>query len=288
MASKKNNNQRGGMIAAERRRKIFDRARRYGSVNVTDLAESLGVAVTTIRQDLRILHQEGKLLRSHGGAIIGDTAKARLPYSQTRGEHVQEKSAIAAAALQFLPASGCFFIGPGTTAYEFAKRLPEGQNLHVVTNALETALYLSANNIADVDFLGGSIRRDSLSSDISLPETDLEDLFWEVTFMGVAAIDMSRGITTVDRRAAEWERRIMEHGNTVVALCDSSKFEQFSFAKIGPVSLVDVVVTDAKIESHLVEQLENEGIQVVVAGSQGNGGHRQKPGGNGHSPDETG
>jgi len=230
---------------------------------------------------LRILDQDGKLLRSHGGAILRDDAKAMLPYAQIRGEHIQEKSAIASAALQFLPASGCFFIGPGTTTCEFAKRLPGGQNLHVVTNALETALYLVANNVADVDFLGGGIRRDSFSSDISLPASEMDDLFWEVTFMGVAAIDMTRGITTVDRHAAEWERRIMEHGSKVVILCDSSKFGQFSFARIGPVSMADVIVTDDGIEPSLVEQFRDEGVRVVIAGPQGNGSQRVRPGGNG-------
>lgn len=258
----------GSVIAAERRRRILDRTRRFGSVNVRELADLLGVGVTTIRQDLRILDREGKVTRSHGGAVVRESATARLPYSQTRGERIREKGAIALAALRFLPASGCFFIGPGTTTYEFAKRLPEGRDFHVVTNALETALYLAANGKAQVDFLGGSIRQDSLASDVSLPESELEEIFWEAAFVGAAAIDIARGITTVDRRDAELERKIIRHSSKVIVLCDSSKFGKFSFARVGPISTVDAIVTDADIAPHTVDRLRGEGIDVVVTDLQ--------------------
>lgn len=253
------------VIAAERRRRILDRARRFGSVNVSELADLLGVGVTTIRQDLRILDREGKVTRSHGGAVLRETATARLPYSQTRGERIREKSAIALAALRLLPASGCFLIGPGTTTYEFARRLPDDRGFHVVTNSLEVAVYLVANGKAEVDFLGGSIRHDSLASDVSLPESELDEIFWEAAFVGAAAIDIARGITTVDRRDAELERKIIRHSSKVVVLCDSSKFGKFSFARVGPVSVVDIIVTDAEIAPHTVDRLTEEGIEVVVA-----------------------
>jgi DeoR/GlpR family transcriptional regulator of sugar metabolism len=67
------------MLAAERRREIYNWALKHGAVNVNTLAKMFGVGQNTIRRDLDILHREGKLIRSHGGAIIKDAVSDRQP-----------------------------------------------------------------------------------------------------------------------------------------------------------------------------------------------------------------
>jgi len=165
-----------------------------------------------------------------------------------------------------LPNAGSVFISPGTTAYQLAVRIPASDQLRVVTNALEVALYLASNRIATVDLLGGTIRTDSLSSDLLLAEDDLEELYWDVTFMGAVAIDVSRGITTIDRIAAQWERRLMEIPGKVVVLADSSKIGKVSFARVAPVGHIDVLITDSGISPALVERLVAEQVRVEVVG----------------------
>lgn len=254
------------MVAPERRRWIYNLAVRQGSVKVGELAESLGVGENTIRSDLDILHQEGKLQRVHGGAVMRAVATPRPPYSETRSTNLQEKSMIGAAALAYLPESGTVFIGSGTTTYQLATRLNANHRLHTITNSLEIAAHLASHGVATVDFLGGSINPDSLESDLSLSEEVLDKLYWDVTFMGVAAIDTARGITTLDRSAARWERLAIEHGRKTVVLCDSSKFERYSYAQVGDVSLIDVLITDAGIRHEFKEELAAQGVEVVIAG----------------------
>ena len=258
-----------GLIAAERRRRIYGQALQDGSVKAISLADELGVGINTIRNDLDALHRDGKLLRVHGGAVLIEGATPRPPYSQTRGENLREKSWIASAALAYLPASGSIFIGDGSTTYQFASILPADSHIHVITNALEVAGYIASNNVATVDFAGGTIRGDSLASDWTLSEEALKSLYWDVTFIGAAAIDIARGITTLDRSAARWERRIMEHGETVVVLCDSSKLSRFAYAQVGSVDLIDVLITDEGVSPAFVKELKAQGVEVVVAGAGG-------------------
>ena len=265
------NHRRSGpktLIAEERRRRIHRLALELGAVKVANLAEELCVGINTIRNDLDCLHREGKLLRVHGGAVVNDTATPRPPYDQTRGQNLEEKAKIAAAALDFLPANGSVFIGDGSTTYQFALRIPQNCALRVVTNSLETACHLAVNTSAMVDFVGGSIRTDSLASDCSLSEEALERLYWDVTFMGAAAIDTKRGITTLDREAARWERKVMEHGGLVVVLCDSSKISRFAYAQVGPLSLIDVLITDAALPQAVAKEITGQGVRVIKAGSE--------------------
>ena len=51
-----------------RLKEIVNRVDHVGSVSVHALAEQFGVAVETIRRDLRALEDEGYLKRTHGGA----------------------------------------------------------------------------------------------------------------------------------------------------------------------------------------------------------------------------
>jgi len=256
----------GNMVAAERRRRIVDLVSQRGSATVGELADALEVACNTVRGDLDKLHAEGGLLRVHGGAARRSPATPRPPYSQTRGLHMVEKAAIGAAALRFLPDSDSLFIGPGSTTYQFAIRLPEGRRLLIVTSGLDIASYLLTNNAVSLAILGGYLSADSFGTDASLSEKALDELYWNVTFMGASAIDLGCGMTTVDLNSARLERRIIERGRKLVVLCDSSKLGSFAQACVGPVSLIDVLVTDSGADPGFVKGLADQGVEVVVAG----------------------
>lgn len=252
------------IIAAERRRRILNRIQKQGSVNVSDLAVELNVGVTTIRQDLNTLHEQGKVLRSHGGAIARDKPRPSLPYSQTRSERMGEKSSIATAAIEFIPEAGRFFIGPGTTTLQFTKMLPEGHGFRIATNSLEVALHLAYKQIATIDFFGGTVRAESLAVDISASNPDLENLYWDACFLGAAAVDIVRGITTLDQIAMQWERKVLEHSSKRIILCDSSKIGTFAYAKVCPVSMIDILITDNGIDADVTKQFTENGVQVVT------------------------
>ncbi|MHB0999042.1 MAG: DeoR/GlpR family DNA-binding transcription regulator [Armatimonadota bacterium] len=254
---------RNNTIAAERRRMIFKLLQENESVNAADLADALGVGISTIRRDLDALHDEGRLVRVHGGAVVKETAMPRIPYRQSRGQHVAEKMMIAEAALKYLPESGTIFMGGGTTTYALATMLPPDRDICIVTNALDIAAYVASKNIATVDFVGGTIRPESLQSNC---EESLEKLYWDVTFMSPASVDINRGITTDSRTAAHQEITIMKHGGKFIALCDSSKIGRFAYAQVAHVNVIDVLITDSGADPHFVEQLRDEGVEVVVVG----------------------
>jgi DeoR/GlpR family transcriptional regulator of sugar metabolism len=56
-------------LAPERRDRIRNLVREGGVARVEDLRKNLKVSVATIRRDLEILEEEGKVKRVHGGAV---------------------------------------------------------------------------------------------------------------------------------------------------------------------------------------------------------------------------
>ncbi|BCW98306.1 MAG: DeoR family transcriptional regulator [Armatimonadota bacterium] len=255
----------GALIAAERRRRIYDLALRRGAVSVSELAAALRVAENTIRNDLDALEREGKLQRSHGGAVLKDQGRPAPPYQEMRVSHLVEKSWIGQAAARFLPDTGSVFINSGSTACQLALNIREGMGFQVTTNSPEIAVLIASNTSVPVDLLGGRILRDSLETDGSLSEDPLESLYWDVVFYGMTAIDAEHGITSTSLQAAKLDRRILSHGRRVVGLCDSSKFGLYASAKVGPLTLLDVLVTDSKARPEHIHMLQDAGIEVVVA-----------------------
>ncbi len=255
----------GSLIAAERRRRIYDLALRRGAVSVSELAAALRVAENTIRNDLDALEREGKLQRSHGGAVLKDQGRPAPPYQEMRVSHLVEKSWIGQAAARFLPDTGSVFINSGSTAYQLALNIREGMGFQVTTNSPEIAILIASNTSVPVDLLGGRMLRDSLETDGSLSEDPLESLYWDVAFYGMTAIDAEHGITSTSLQAAKLDRRILSHGRRVVGLCDSSKFGLYASAKVGPLTLLDVMVTDSKARPEHIQMLQDAGIEVVVA-----------------------
>src|SRR5579862_157703 len=112
------------LLGHERRRQICAWVQRHGAANVAQLADTLEVGPNTIRRDLAILAKEGKLIRSHGGAVANEPALTRLPYVQVRHEHAEQKDWIAEAALALLPETGSVFLSDGTSVQAFAQRIP--------------------------------------------------------------------------------------------------------------------------------------------------------------------
>ncbi|MHB1457909.1 MAG: DeoR/GlpR family DNA-binding transcription regulator [Armatimonadota bacterium] len=261
---KKKDNPQKGMIAAERRRKIYEIALKDGSVTVGNLAGLLSVAENTVRNDLDILHTEGKLIRSHGGAVVTESSSFTMPYTQTREAHIEEKAKIGEAAVSMIPSTGSIFINAGSTTYQMVIRMPKSPSLHVTTNSPEIALYLTSNMICKVDLIGGCMVQESLETDGSLADDILENLYWESCFLGVSAIDAARGITSINMQIALLEKRVMDHSEKVVILCDSSKFNRFSRAKAGAISMINVLVTDSSADETFIQELSTFGTKTIL------------------------
>src|SRR5262245_66312513 len=68
------------MFARERQQQIYRLVEEHGRALVTELAERFDVSEQTVRKDLLALEQEGRLVRTHGGAIAVDRGRPELGF----------------------------------------------------------------------------------------------------------------------------------------------------------------------------------------------------------------
>ncbi len=89
------------------------------SLQVADICERFGVSEVTAKNDLDKLEKNGKLRRTHGGAVsLTRTITVSFP-DQRLNLNVEAKRAITERAASFVHDGDSLFVDTGTTAFEF-------------------------------------------------------------------------------------------------------------------------------------------------------------------------
>lgn len=259
------------MYAEERQRQIASLTAIEGRVSVAELAGRFNVTAETIRRDLSALHSEGVLQRVHGGAVANQAFRtAEYPVDTRSRSAPVAKSAIAQAALAFLPdkPGGEIFLDSGTTTADFAALLgshPPARQCAIITNSLPIALDLSAAGLPDVQLLGGNVRAISQAVVGTTALRTLALLQAEVAFIGTNAVSVQHGLSTADAQEAAVKSAMVTNARKVVVLCDSTKLGNDYMVSFAPLGTVDVLITDADAPRAFVDELEQQGVEVVLA-----------------------
>ena len=231
---------------------------------VKDLAHHLRTSQVTIRKDLEILHSEGKVHRTHGGAL---PSREGALEDRTLGEkeklHRKEKMQIASAAARMVKEGQVVILDSGTTTTAIARALRHHQNLTIITNAVNIAAELAGTSL-DVILTGGTLRRNSFSLVGPIAEETLRRLNADILFLGVDGFDVQYGLSTPNLLEAKVNRAMMDVARTVVVVCDSSKFGRRSLSLIAPPSALHEVITDRGVPKSDLRALKQAGIEVTL------------------------
>jgi DeoR/GlpR family transcriptional regulator of sugar metabolism len=242
-----------------RQRAIVRTLQQARQVDVGELARRFGVSGMTIRRDLAELDEAGQLHRVHGGAVI-----RRAPaYGSRASTRATEKASIARRVAQLVPAGAAVGIDSGTTCHAVAAELAHRSDLTVVTNALHAAITVREGGNR-VIVLGGL-----LTPELSLvnPGTAQEppQVHLDLLILGCGGLSVDRGITYFDPTEVQVRSMLVGLADRVVVAADHSKFDHKKAMVLGPLNLIDVLVTDHSPPEHLRAALAAAGAEVVIA-----------------------
>ncbi len=250
------------MTASTRRAEILDLLTRNGFLDLAGLQRKFGRSEATIRRDLEQLRREGRLRRTHGGAVLEGFPERPLATKVT--ERVAEKKAIASAALQMVPDGAAVGIVGGTTTQQVARALATRRGLTVVTNALNIAIELASKEV-HVIVTGGELRKETLELVGPIAEPVASQLHMDMIFVGVDGISVDGGLTTHNPVEARVDRMLLDRANEVVVVADHTKLGRQTFARIAPIDVVHTLITDDKADPAVVAEFERAGIRVLLA-----------------------
>ncbi|HPE74901.1 MAG TPA: transcriptional repressor AgaR [Draconibacterium sp.] len=250
-----------------RRSKILEELELKGQVLVRELSKLFNISEVTIRNDLAHLEKQNMLIRARGGAI-------KIKYhmmgidssiSDKQKEYLKEKQLITKEAIKLIEDGDTIVLDSGTTTTEIAKNLGQFNNLTIITNALNIASILSEYEGFNVFMPGGILRKKSLSLVGVLADESFEKFYCDKLFLGADGFDTTHGLSTPNSEEAHLNQIMIKIAKKVIVVADSRKFERRRFAFIGPISVVNVVITDSGIKDDDKNRLEKSGVQVIIA-----------------------
>jgi DeoR/GlpR family transcriptional regulator of sugar metabolism len=248
-----------GDARSARQSDILKTLQEMRQVDVTELAQRFGVSGMTIRRDLAELEESGQLQRVHGGAVI-----RRAPaYGARSSIRASEKGAIARAVAQLIEPGAAVGIDSGTTCHAVAAELARRSDLTVVTNALHAAVTAREGG-SRVIVLGGL-----LTPELSLVNPGIAQpppqVHLDLLILGCGGLSIDSGITYFDPTEVEVRRMLAGLADRVVVAADHSKFDHKKAMVLGPLDLIDVLVTDRTPPEPLCTALAAAQVEVVVA-----------------------
>lgn len=247
-----------------RRARILDVLQENGVCYVTDLCKQFSVSEPTIRNDLMVLEQEGKLTRQHGGAFLSTTQKSISLELEPRG-HEEEKKIIGEKAASLVHDGDSLIIDSGSTTTAFARYLKERKDLTIVTNAINIALLMGKEPSNHVLLIGGVLKSPTLSLTGDKGLGILDGIHVEQMFLATGGITIQEGLTYPSDSDIKIKMKMIQASREVILLADSSKVGQVRFSSLGGVDLIDTLVTDSKIKDEQVKALQGKGIRILLA-----------------------
>jgi len=247
-----------------RQSEILDLARAEGRVTVEDLARRFGVTLQTIRRDLTDLADAGRLMRVHGGAVPRGGV-ANLAYAERRGLNAAAKEAIGRTCAAAIPDMSSLFINIGTTTEAVARALLGHRNLTVVTNNLNVANILAESDSAEVIVAGGLLRRSDSGLVGDLTKAAIAAFKVDYAIIGTSALDQDGDLLDFDSQEVGVSRAIIAHARKSFLVADRSKLNRAAPVRIGSLSELAGIFTDAPLPPVLARRCTDWGCAVHVA-----------------------
>jgi len=254
------------LFTPERRQQIVRMLEEEQRVTVPALSQHFAVSEVTIRKDLAWLEEQGLALRTHGGAIAtaAGAAPGEMSFDVRERQQHTEKERIGEAAASYVQDGETIALDASTTALAMAPFLGSKRDLTVVTNGVRTGMELLQVPTLSVLMLGGMLRRESYSVVGMWGKSVLQQVNISKAFVGARGLTLRAGLTDVNAEEVELKRAMVEAAKEVIAVLDSSKWDQVTLATFCPLQRLTRIITDKGAPAQMVKQVRELGIEVLL------------------------
>ena len=236
-----------------------------GKLTLSQIEECFpSVSQMTLRRDLLLLEQHGKIIRVRGGAMSTKEVQktSSVPYTKKTAMHSDEKIRIAQKAAELVEEGVSIFLDAGSTALYLAKELPDIP-CNIFTNGLAVATELSKKQNIAINLLGGPLIKENLSTASSLASAYFTDANFEFAIIGASAFTPEIGFACGSQTEADLLKLICNRAKFTYIMLDSSKvgkIKPYTFARMEDIS---VLITDDTFPEGLKELFRQKNIVII-------------------------
>jgi len=242
---------------------ILSELSKRGEISALTIAKLLNVSLATIRRDLNELDIRGSLKRTHGGAKLKNGLE-EIPFNRKINKNLVEKKNISILAASIIEDGKIIGCTGGTTVTHILSMF-KNRKITIVTNAVNIAYMLAPFEKTEIILSGGVIRPKSYEIIGTDTIKTISRFIFDIALIGVNGISSKYGLTTYNIEEAEIASLIIERSKKVWVVADYSKFGVTTPAIIAPLSKVDVIITDDKLDDKWIQISKEQGINLHIA-----------------------
>lgn len=210
------------MYNIERQTEILNILEENKSISVTKLSKLLYVSAPTIRRDLTILERQGRVLRTHGGVVLRQTAESEIPLILREDQNSASKKIIAQKAIQYIKNGDVIFLDASSTVAHIIPHLKSFKDIVVVTNSPQTSIRLGKENIKNY-CTGGLLLVHSIAYIGNEAENFISGINANAFFFSSRGYIENGNITDSSIEEATIKKAMMKNSEKTFYLCDNSK-----------------------------------------------------------------
>ncbi len=249
-------------LMQERRGYIEKRLMAEGSIKISELTRFFDVSSETIRKDLLFLEEKGVAKKAYGGAVSVSSA-IEPSFKEKSVTHLAQKTRIATAALGYIESGMSLILDAGSTVFALAKALAIKKDITVFTNGLKAAQVLDEYGIS-THLLGGKIRHNSNSIIGSWALRNLREIRVDLAILGTSGFRDRRGPCVENFPEAELKSAMIDAGNKVLVLGDSSKATRQPIIEFAKWKDIDALITDDGIGEDALRNIKEQTAVIVT------------------------
>ncbi|WP_217596345.1 DeoR/GlpR family DNA-binding transcription regulator [Cohnella sp. GbtcB17] len=244
-----------------RQRQIHEEIAQSGEVRISELSERHGVTEMTIRRDLEKLEEGGSVRRTFGGAIY---VYRDVALQDRTGLYTDEKARIGRHAAALIAPGESVFLDGGTTTLQIARAMRSGQQITVMTNALNIAAELASKQIPTI-MTGGMLLESTHSLVGPIAAQSLSGMAFDRAFLGATGLSEEHGFSNSNLYEAEIKRIAIRQAKETTIVLDRTKFGARVLVSFAGLADVDRIVTDHPPDGELARACAEAGVRVDAA-----------------------
>lgn len=269
------------MKAHARQERIMSQLLHHGAVRLVELCEQFQVSEGTIRNDLRMLELQGRLIRTHGGAVpIGAKHPAALKRTHGTGNdnanvtnaddalHHTEIQIIAHRAADLINEGDTILLTSSPITQAMVHDLLAMKPLVALTNSLDIAQRLSHNPAHTVILVGGRVQpnRDSLDGQMTANMLERIGMRVHKAFISCDGVNAAQGFACNDIDEARAKASMVTCADTVIMLAPSQVIGKPALMSFASLNQADHVITTTGVTPEGLNLLTGAGVRVSVCG----------------------
>jgi DeoR/GlpR family transcriptional regulator of sugar metabolism len=214
------------------------------------LAQALYVSEPTIRRDLAVLQEQGKIRRTFGGAVLSDLINKEVPLALREQENRRAKDTIARMAAKYIRDGQIIFLDASSTASYLTPYLASFSDLTVITNSPKTSLKLAELKIRSLS-TGGLLLGNSIAFVGAHAENFVRNFNADILFFSCRGVTEDGQLTDSSMEESQLRRVMMEHSKKQIYLCTSDKIGTQYMYNLCDVSGIDGILCEKELQQKL-------------------------------------